>query len=209
MCDGICSACAAEGRDRRVGPCSRQTQRRVIRVVEGVDDEMRGARMLGVLLKHTLGDRGRERLTPEARVARPHGSEQRQGVEDGDLVVVRPLRGHARHGLRVGGVTRELVARREIENLHRLEERFFLRKLRLCHTALVRRIEAIEDSLRGLHVLLRPKGVVVAHRLAPVRHRERWIHLLRLLERDSRLVELKAVERLDARQECFLRCRRT
>ena len=50
--------------------------------------------------------------------------------------------------------------------------------------------------------------MVVAHRLAPVRHRERGIGLLRALERDRRFVELEAVKALHAFEERGLRGRR-
>jgi hypothetical protein len=47
--------------------------------------------------------------------------------------------------------------------------------------------------------------MVVAHRLAPVGHRERGIRFLRALKRDRGFVELEAVKILDAFDERRLR----
>ena len=60
-------------------------------------------------------------------------------------------------------------------------------------------------AFAALVVLLRPQRMVVAHRLAPVRHRERRIGFLRALERDGGFVELEAVEVLHAFDERGLR----
>ena len=74
--------------------------------------------------------------------------------------------------------------------------------------AVERRRDLLEDRLGRLRVLLRPQRMVVAHRLAPVRHRERGIDLLRALERHRGFVELEAVQALHAFEERRLRRRR-
>ena len=122
-----------------------------------------------------------------------------------DLVVVRILLVHLRHHVRVRDVARELVAGAEIEHVLRLEERLLLRQLGLGQPRLVRRRQPLEHRLRLVEVLLRPQRMVVAHRLAPVGHRELRVGGLRLLERHGRLVELEVVQGLHAREEGVLR----
>ena len=81
-------------RDARVRARRGQRERRVIGIVERVNDEVRRARMLRVFREHLLGDRRGERLAAESLVGRPHGAEQRQRVPRRHFVIVRPLRIH-------------------------------------------------------------------------------------------------------------------
>ena len=65
------------------------------------------------------------------------------------------------------------------------------------------------STARGfLRVLLRLERMVVAERLAPVRHREVGLRLLRELELGDRLLPAEAVKNRDAAQEVLLRGRR-
>ena len=160
------------GRDACIRVRRLQAERRVIGIVERVDDEVRGAGMFRVSREHLLGNRRGERLAPEAPVRGAHRAEQRQRVPRRDLVIVRPLRVHRRHRVRIRDVARELVARRVIQDVDRPEEGFLRRQLRLRLARVGRRRDLLEDLLRRVGVLLRPQRMVVAHRLAPVGHRE-------------------------------------
>ena len=180
----------------------------MIGVVERVDDEVRRARVLRILPIHLLDDRRRESLAAEALVAGPHRAEQRQRVEGGHLVIVRPLGIQPRHGVGVGVVARELVAWRVEQPIGGADEGLLLGRAGLCDSALQRRRDLLERALSGLRVLLRPQRVVVAHRLAPVGHHEVRIRLLRALERLGGLVELEAVKVLHAFEKRRLRAGR-
>ena len=84
---------------RRVG------QDRMIRVIERVDDEMRGTRMVRVVLEYLGRYGGRLRLASKAPIAGTHRAEQGQGVENSNLVIVRPAIVHGRHVIRIRVVT--------------------------------------------------------------------------------------------------------
>ncbi len=58
--------------DFRIGPSGGKREDRVIRIVEGMDDEVRRAGMIRVLLKHVQRDGCGERLAPESLVAGTH-----------------------------------------------------------------------------------------------------------------------------------------
>ena len=202
MCDGIWSACAAAGAMPAYERAAVKRERRVIGIVERVNDEVRGARMLRVLREHLLGDRRGERLAAEALVGRPHGAEQRQRVPRRDFVIVGPLRIHRRQRLRVRGVARELVARRVIEDVDRLEERLLLRQLRFR----LARVRASARSSRGSPS--RPSSSCCAHSgwlwlIASPQYAiaNDGIRFLRALERDRGFVELEAVQVLHALDE--------
>src|SRR5579859_1896660 len=85
------------GRDSSVHARGRERENCMIRIVEGVDDEVSSTRMVRILLKYFEGDRSRERLTPEALIGRPDRAEQRKRVKNRDLVIVRPAVVEARH----------------------------------------------------------------------------------------------------------------
>ena len=191
-------------RDLGVGVGGVEGQRRVVGIVERVDDEVRGAGVIRVLGEDPFGNRRGQRLAAEAGVARAHRAEQRQRVPGRHLVVVRPLLVHPRQGRRIRDVAGQLVAGAVVERLHRLEERLLLGQLRLGQPGLVRRGQLLERLLGLVEILLRPERMVVAHRLAPVGEREVRVGLLRLLEGDGGLVELEAVQRLDAGEERLL-----
>jgi hypothetical protein len=194
-------------RDLRVRACGRKAKRRMIRIVERVDDEVRRARMVRVLLEHLLYDGRRERLTAKTLVAGPHRAEQRQRIQRGDLVVVRRLFIHARHRVRVRLIARELVARRVEQLIDGFDVRLLLRQLCLREPAIECRRELAERLFRRVDIYLRPERMVVAHRLAPIGERESRIRLLGFPERFGRLVELEAVKVLHAFDERGLRRR--
>ena len=166
---------------------------------------MRRTRMIRILLEHSFGQRRGERLAAKARVARTDRAEQREGVEDRNLVVVRPLTVHLFHRSRVRLIARELVARGVEQAIDRFHERFFFGRLRLGQPAFQGRRQPAERGFRGLDIDLRPKWMVVAHRFAPIGERETWIRLLRFFECNGRFVELEAVKILDALDERRLR----
>jgi hypothetical protein len=64
------------GRDSSVHTRCWQGENGVIRIVEGVDDEVGGSRMVRIFLKYFEGDRSREGLTPESFIGRPYRAEQ-------------------------------------------------------------------------------------------------------------------------------------
>ena len=195
------------GRWRNAGVRARRgkRQRRVIRIVERVNDEVRRARMFRIFREHLLRNRRRERLTAEAAIGRSHGTQQRQRVPRRHFVIVGPLGIHGRQRLGVCGVARELLAGRVIEHVNGADEGLFLGQLHLGQPLLQRGRNFLEDRLGRFRVLLGPQRMVVAHRFAPVRHHERGIDFLRALERHRGFIKLKAVKALDAFQEGRLR----
>ena len=174
-------------------------------VVERVDDEVRRAGVARILGEHSARDRGRERLSPEARIAGPYRAQQRQGVPSRDLVIVGPARVQLGQILGVRAVARELVVGAVVEEIDRLEQGALLRQSRFRDARCACRCERFEHALSGLAVLLRPERVVVAHRLAPVGEREARVEGFGFAKRDGGFVELEAVQRFDAFEEFRLR----
>src|SRR5207249_11002246 len=72
---------------------------RMIRIVEGVNDEVSGAGVVGVFLIDIQGNRSRQRLPPVAFVFGPHGSKQSERVEARCLEVVGILPIDLFHGV--------------------------------------------------------------------------------------------------------------
>jgi hypothetical protein len=97
-------------RDLGIGARGVETQNRVIRIVERVDDVVRGARMLRIALEDLLRDRrGLHRVACVADAGAP-GAEQRQCIQTRDFVVRRVFRVELAHDAGVGDVARQLVA---------------------------------------------------------------------------------------------------
>ena len=200
--------CRSRG-DARVNLRSGKRKNRVVRIVEGMNNEMRRARMTRIALEHLQGDRGGLRLSTVATVAPANHAELRQRIEDCNLVIVRPALMHVGHIVGVVGVPLQLVVGRVVEDLHGGQERLFLFGRCFGQSPLERRCKTLQRGGRGGLVLLGPKRMVVTHRLAPVRQCEIRIDFLRILEGKPGLVELEAVQGFDACQECFLRLGRT
>ncbi|MDE2906715.1 MAG: hypothetical protein OXQ28_11595 [Acidobacteriota bacterium] len=106
------------GRDFRVRLRGRQGQDRVLRVVEGVNDEMRRARMVRVAREHVQGNGSGAYLPGESPVAAAHGAEKGEGVQRRDFVVFGIGLVQAPHGLGIRDVPGELVAG-TVEDVHR------------------------------------------------------------------------------------------
>src|SRR4029077_4407374 len=104
------------------------------------------------------------------------------------------------HAAGVRAVTRRLVA---IANqaFHRVEITLLARGRRFALARGARRPEARERGARLVHALVVPERLIVRERLAPVRHREAGIDLLRLPEGFDGVVVLEAVQQEDSAQE--------
>ncbi len=197
---------AGGGRDLRVGPRRTQPQRRVHRIVVGVDQVMGGARVLWVVAKHLLHHRRRSHVGRDVP-ALVGCAQQRHCVEGGGLVVVRILRVQAAHGVGVGEVARPLVAV-AVQHLQRPQVVFLALGSCLSEPRLRCRAQPAQRSQRRLTVLLLPDRMVVSHRLAPVGEREVGVELLSLAKSLGGVGILEAVQQQNASQEGLLRSRR-
>src|SRR6202167_1301050 len=180
----------------------------MIRIVERMDDEVRGAGMARGLLEYLQGDGSRQRLTPKPFVRGPHGAEQRDRIENCDLPIVRPPLVHPRHGFAVCVVPRQLVSWCVEEPVYRFLISLLRLRIRLREAAFARGLQALQRLPGRRQVDLRPQRMVITHGFAPVRQREVRIDLLRLMEGRRRLVELEAVQVLDSLNKLRLRSRR-
>ncbi len=197
---------AGGGRDRRVGPRRTQPQRRVHRIIVGVDQVMGGARVLRVVAERFLDDRRRPHICRDVS-ALVGGSEKRQRVECGRFVVVRILLPQAAHRIGVGEVARSLVAV-TVQDIQRAQVVLFAVGRCLGQPRFGRRSQPTQRRQRRLTVLLLPDGMVVRHRLAPVGEGEVGVDALSLAKRLGGVGILEAVEQQNASQEGLLRCRR-
>ena len=122
----------------RVHLRGRQRQDRVFRVVEGVDDEVRCARVLRIAREHLHGDGAGTHLPAEPLVTAPDGAEQGQGVQRRNLVVFGVGLVQMSHRLGVGDVPGKLVAG-AVEDMHRFHETPLASGRRSCCTIFRRR----------------------------------------------------------------------
>ena len=101
------------GRRRDVCVHSRRGQRenRMIRVIERMNDQVSCARVILVFRKDFLAECRSQRLPSESLVPASNGAQERQRVEDRNLMVVRPTFVHARLMFCVGEIPLQLVAR--------------------------------------------------------------------------------------------------
>src|ERR1700736_6752967 len=97
------------GRDSSVHARGRERENGMIRIVEGVDDEVGGAWMVRIFLKYFEGDRSCERLPAKAFVHGPDRAQQGERVKNRDLVIVRPAVVEARHRIGISVVASQLV----------------------------------------------------------------------------------------------------
>ena len=172
----------------------------MVGIVERMDDEVRGARMLRVAVEDVFGDRRGLHGIAEIAFTWPAESEQRQRIQRRDLVVgwilfVQPL-----HGRRVQDVARVFVAR-AVQHVDRFDEIALLAGRCFRGARRGRRREALEDFPRRGDVLLRPERMIEAHRLAPIGKHERRIRFLRFAEGIGSRVELEVVQRFHAGEE--------
>ena len=183
--------------DRGVTLRGAEAERRVQRIVVGVDEVVQRAGMIAALGDDRLEQRrGADALARVDFVA-PDGAEDGQGVEDARLDVVRMRRREARHRLLVRGVARGLVAF-AVELCDGIEPRLLPLAARCSLPPFHRAAAAVEIDLV-------PDRMVVRHRLAPVGEGEVRIDALGLLERALRLRVGEVVQQQDAAQEGLLR----
>ena len=114
------------------------------------------------------------------------------------------LRCRAVHRVGVGEVARLLVAV-AVEDFDRAQVVLLTLGLRFREPRLRRGAEPLQNRARRGGVLFHPDGMGVRHRLAPVRHGEARIGLLRLAEELGRRPVLEVVELREAGEEILLR----
>ena len=194
--------------DLRVGERRLEGERRMHRIVERVNDVVRGARMVGVAPEHLHRERARLHLRPVRAVIRcPRRAQHRQRIKRRHFVVIGKLLVETLHGFHVRDPARAPLAVAP-ECLDGLEESFFTRRRRLGQARGRVRSESRQDLAWILRVLFAGQGVVVTERLAPVREREVRLGFLRELELRDRLLPAEAVQDRDGSQEVPLRFRR-
>ena len=118
-------------RNLRVHPRGRQGQDRVLRIVEGVNDEVRCTRVLRIAREHLHGDGTGTHLPAEPLVTTPDGAEQGQGVERRNLVVLGVGLVQMSHRLGIGDVPGQLVAG-AVEDINRFHETPLVSGRRSC-----------------------------------------------------------------------------
>ena len=187
------------GRDLRVDARGAHAERRVHGVVVAVDQVMGGAGMLRVLREDLLLDgRGLHVGLHVALVLA--GAEERETVERGGVEVIRVFLVQAPHRIGVGAVAIRLLALR-VELLDGFEIHLLAVGRRPGEPLGLRRREALQRLHRGFTVALHPERVIVRHRLAPVRHGEAGVRLLRRPKLVGRIRVLEAVQEKQALQE--------
>ena len=154
---------ASGGGDARVHPSRRQREDGVLGAVERVDDVVRRARVLGVVLEHLERQGPRFHLLADVRIVVAVIGEERERVLERDLVVVRIVAVHRRRGREPGRVR---VARQVllVVGARHPEEGAFLGRERLLSADARER----RAPVRGVPVV--PDGLVVGHRVAPRGH---------------------------------------
>jgi hypothetical protein len=186
-------------RDLRISVGIAKAERRMDRIVVGMNQVVRRAWVVRILRVDLFDERGGPHVDGKVASA-VAGAEQRQRVERRDLIVGRILVVHALHRLGVGEIAREFLAG-TVQAVERRHPVLFLRRRRFGDSALGRGRQPGQRRLRQIGCGLLPHRVVVGHRLAPVRHREIGVRLLGLLERLLRFVVLEAVHQQDALDE--------
>ena len=193
------------GRDVGEAIGRRQRQRRVHRIVEGVDDVVGRARVIRIALEDAERDRSGQDVQPEGVVAeRAHRLQQGQGVERGHLVVVRMLPVEPLHRFHVGDPALLELALAE-QFLDRVQEAQFTLVASLGRPLLARLAEPRQGFPRRVQIPLGQQRVVVGERLTPVGEGEVGLDLLRGLKLFARLLVAEAVENRDAADEVLLR----
>src|SRR5207237_5439047 len=94
-----------------------------------------------------------------------------------------------------------------VENFDGLKVRALAIALRLRRALRPRRSEPLQGGAGGREVLLIPDRMRVRHRLAPIRHREIGIDLLRLAEAICRCGVFEIVQQSETAEERRLRSR--
>ena len=192
------------GRDLREAVGGLQSERCVLRIVEGVDRVVRCSGMVRVVGEEAERDRAGSDLQAHAPVPRGcHCAQNRERVEGGHLGVVRILLVEPLHGLHISDAAIDVLALAP-QHLDRAQEalltfgRSFRQALRLG------RSQPLQCCTRLIGVHLRDQRVVVRQRFAPIGHREIRIERLRLLELVPGLDPAEAVKNGDAAKEVLL-----
>ncbi len=180
-------------------PRRAQAKHGVRRIIDTVNEVMRGAGMVGVGREYILRDSGGAQVIGNMAYTGMH-AEQREGVEQPHLVVVGPAFGHAGEVPEVGPVAFGLGPL-AIENLQRVQPGALDICAGPCGARLLGRRETVERGPRQVAVLLVPDRVVVSHRLAPVRHDEAGLQRLGLLEALQRGLILEQMQKQHALDE--------
>ena len=192
-------------RDLRVAPGRVQRERSVHRIVEGMDHVVGGAGMVGAASEDVERDRAGANVVAQIIVAQRFGRrEERQREERADLVVVGIALVEAVHCLYVSDLARRAVAFAP-QRLDRGEKALLALGRRLGAARRGIAAELGESLARVGRVEIGEERVVVAQRLAPVRHREVGLDRLRRFELRDRLLPAEAVQRRHAAQEVALR----
>ncbi|MYH27689.1 MAG: hypothetical protein F4137_02300 [Acidobacteria bacterium] len=193
------------GRDCGEARGRRQRDSRVNRIVEGVNDVVRGARMIRVVVEHPQRDGARlhvRAIRLVAIVAR--GGQQRQRVERLHLVIVGVGGGKPLHLVRVRDAAIGFLACAEEQGIHGADESLLALGRGLGQPGLPVRPQPLERLPRQVPLLEALEGVVVTHRLAPVGHGEVRSQGLGLTELQSRILEAEAMEHRRAAEKMDL-----
>ena len=180
------------------------------RIVKRVNGVVRRARMVRVGTEDLEGDRNGLHLQPERLIPQcSRRGQQGDRIERGHLRIIRVAVMQAPHGLHVGNAA-VIVITVTPEGFHRLEKTLLTVGWCLSQPFLARGTQTAQDG-SGVVVIWRDREqrVVVAQRLAPIRHREIRIKPLRGLELLDRLVPTKAVQDRNTPQEKLLCLRRS
>ena len=177
MCVGMWTACDTAGTMFGVDARGIERQRRVDRIVERMDRcNATAPGCFGLRLKTSMRERAGFHLVAEGVVVqRARAAQQRQRVERLDLIVLRKLLVEALHHLHVGDTAVTPLALAP-QRLDRSMNPFSRGVGALAMRAAVWP-QSRQDRARILAVLLRHQRMVVAERLAPVRHREVRLNL--------------------------------
>ncbi len=203
MCDVMCSAWPASGRDESVAARGAQPEGRVDRIVVAVDEVVQHAGMLRMRRQNFFEQRRRAHVGGE--IAALMGSaEEGESVEGGSVDVVGIAFVHDAHRIRVLEIA--LVFRAvAVKNFDRAKVVALALRLRFCQTIGRRCAEFLQHRASGIGVLLKPDRMRVRHRLAPIGHRERGLDRLRFPECLRRRFVLEVVEQRQTAQKRRLR----
>ena len=177
-------------------------------MIVGVQDVVRGAGMIGIAREHLLRDLAGLPPHRQRIVAARQRGQQRQRIERLRLIVCGMVGGDLRHGLRVRGGARGRVCpspnSASTARMKPCSRGVFAFAMRASGVG-----PSFASAARPLRDFLeKPQRLAEAHRLAPVRQRERRIDLLRRPKRVDRVFVAEAMQPRDAAKEVGLRRRR-
>ena len=192
---------ARVGRERGQAPRGGQPLRGMIRIVVVVNQIVQRAGVIRVCLQHAIEDRRDSRLHRAAgqsvdvsfvgifvadQAAR-HRAEQREGIQRGDVGIVRILlvgAGHRRGVLLMAGCAVALAEER-VGGIEQVGLGWSGRPVQACRAG---RAQAPQGVAAGGRIFFTPQDLVVGHRFAPERHRQRPVGVLGAPERVIRVL---------------------